>query len=109
MLEEPELDERVRAGIATTLGTWKEALGLPYLRAAVESGLLPGDLVIAVGQGRTYTYRSYFWHRIARVLRSFDDDWIVPSLITRFDSILPQLSPNYLLARRCMDNLVCSC
>ena len=92
MLEEPELNERVRVGIATTLGTWKEALGLPYLRAAIEGNLLPGDLTIAVGKGRTYTYRSYFWHRMARVLRSFDDDWIVPSMIARLDSILPQLS-----------------
>lgn len=93
MLQQSDLDERVRVGIAATLGTWKEALGLPYLRAAIENDLIPGDLVFDVGSGRTYTYRSYFWHRIARVLRSFDDEWIVPSFVAKLDSALSHASP----------------
>jgi HEAT repeat protein len=79
MLESLAIDERVRVGIAATLGTWRMRESIPYLRNAIQNKVVPHSW-----QQRYHTSCGYIWGRITRVLNSLDDESVVPILKQAF-------------------------
>jgi HEAT repeat protein len=80
MLKSQDIDERVRVGIAATLGAYGEQVVIPQLRKAIECKVVPPDWEFSSGH-TTWKETGYVWHRIARVLKSLDDDSVVPTLV----------------------------
>jgi hypothetical protein len=95
MLGASQLDERVKVGIAATLGKWKQVESIPYLRAAIQNEVLPLDFQVSSGSRSTYTLPAYYWSRVAAVLRSLDDNSIVPFLADRVESTLRLGQPDH--------------
>lgn len=81
MLESPDIDGRVRVGIAATLGTWGVREVIPYLREAIQMQVVPANLRFEkVSEGRTTRTGYYIWDRITRILKNLGDDSVVPAL-----------------------------
>jgi HEAT repeat protein len=86
MLKSQDIDDRVRVGIAATLGTYGEQVVIAHLRRAIEDQVVPPDWEFSSGH-RTWMETGYVWHRITRVLKSLDDDSVVPTLAEALEQI----------------------
>jgi hypothetical protein len=82
MLENPNIDLRVRVGIAATLGTWGARESIPYLREAIESQVVPPNWCL-----RNTNWVGYIWQRITRTLKSLGDNSVVPMLFNVLEQI----------------------
>lgn len=78
IVESQDINERVRVGIAATLGTWGVRESIHYLRIAIENEVVPPSLELG-DQG----IPGYLWRRIARVLNGFGDDSVKQILIEK--------------------------
>jgi HEAT repeat protein len=81
MLKSPTIDERVKVGIAATLGSWGVREIIPYLCNAIENKVVPPSLTID-----NSTRLGYIWLRITRTLKNLGDDSIVQPLLQAFDA-----------------------
>jgi energy-coupling factor transporter ATP-binding protein EcfA2 len=70
------VDERVRVGIATTLGIWGEQESITYLVQAIERRVVPPNWCLGDS-----IWLGYVWQRITRTLKSLGDDSVVPTLV----------------------------
>jgi hypothetical protein len=89
MLEEPDLDERVKVGIAATLGTWKNSAGLSSLREAFESALQPNSMWSPdTNPPNLRLYYPEIVNRLLRNLLDLDSAWassvLAPYINTSF-------------------------
>ncbi|MBD1833280.1 NACHT domain-containing protein [Cyanobacteria bacterium FACHB-472] len=82
MLENQNIDLRVRVGIAATLGTWGVRESIPYLGEAIESKVVPPNWCL-----RNTNWVGYIWQRITRTLKSLGDNSVVPMLLKALEQI----------------------
>ncbi len=86
MLNNPNIDKRVRVGIAATLGTWGERESIKYLREAIESQVVPPNWCL-----ENSNWIGYVWRRITRTLKSLGDSSVLLALV----SALEQTTANW--------------
>jgi hypothetical protein len=76
ILGKPNIDQRVRVGIAATLGTWGEQESINHLREAIESQVVPPNWCLG-----NSNWIGYVWRRITSTLKSLGDQSILPALV----------------------------
>jgi HEAT repeat protein len=86
MLENPNINQGVRVGIAATLGTWRVGDNIPKLLCeAIESQVVPPNWCLG-----NHVEIGYVWQRITRTLKSLGDDSVVPALVKAFGQCVSQ-------------------
>jgi len=81
MLENPNIDRRVRVGIAATLGTLRVRAGIPdILREAIENQVVPPNWCLG-----NHVEIGYIWQRLTRTLKNLGDELVVPALVKAFE------------------------
>jgi len=81
MLENPNIDRRVRVGIAATLGTLRVRADIPdILREAIENQVVPPNWCLG-----NHVEIGYIWQRLTRTLKNLGDDLVVPALVKAFE------------------------
>ncbi len=78
MLENPNIHQGVRVGIAATLGGVQTPIA-DILREAIESQVVPPNWSLG-----DHVEIGYVWQRITRTLHSLGDDSVVPALVKAF-------------------------
>jgi HEAT repeat protein len=88
MLEERNLDERVKVGIAATFAAWKDTTGLSYLREALKNALQPNSMwpFDANLRGHRFYY-SDFVSRLLRNILGVDYAWTSSILMPYLNSL----------------------
>ncbi len=76
ILGKPNIDQRVRVGIAATLGTWGEQDSINHLREAIESQVVPPNWCLG-----NSNWIGYVWRRITHTLKSLGDNSVLPALV----------------------------
>ncbi len=76
ILGKPNIDKRVRVGIAATLGTWGEQESINHLREAIENQVVPPNWCLG-----NSNWIGYIWRRITSTLKSLGDQSILPALV----------------------------
>ena len=114
MLENSNIDLRVRVGIAATLGSWGVKESIPYLSEAIKKQVCVSEFCkcISYGRDRAFTglfeqcpcefemylnqvvppdwmleghgQSGYIWQRITQTLSNLGDDSVVPALVKAF-------------------------
>jgi len=98
--KDQNVDERVRVGIATTLGIWGEQENIIYLVQAIERQVVPPNWCLGDS-----IWLGYVWQRITRTLKSLGDDSVVPTLVQALEQsqeswdhqVVPELGRRFIV------------